>query len=91
MQLRLRQSVGAGVPLGEATELTGSVEFLYIAQSHTRGTGAHTDSWRGTIGLNRDLSPRWQLGVAYLGILSPKPGAPDKYAHVPQLRLTWKQ
>lgn len=87
-QIRLRQRVQLSVPLAAGLRGVANGEVLYIARAESRTGSARVDSWRGTAGANYRLSPRAELGLAYLAIYSPRAGARDRLSHVPQIRLT---
>ena len=90
MQLRLRQRIAASVPLAQDTRATLAGELLYIARPETAGTAAHVDSWRAQAMVQHKLSAHFDAGAGYLLVYTPRPGAPDRISHVPQLTLTWR-
>lgn len=89
-QIRLRQRVQVSFPVAKATRLSGSAELLYIVQPESRLADARVDSWRGNLSLQRRLSPRMDAALGYLLIYSPRPGAPDRISHVPQVTITFR-
>ncbi|MXO72585.1 DUF2490 domain-containing protein [Alteraurantiacibacter buctensis] len=87
-QIRLRQRVQLTVPLAQGLNGVANGELLYIARAESRTGSVRVDSWRATAGANYRLSPRAEIGLAYLAIYSPRAGARDRLSHVPQIRLT---
>lgn len=88
MQLRVRQRAQVTLPVDAETRAALSGELFYIARSHVAGAGDRLEQWRLNATLTRRLSGRLEGTVGYLFIATPRPGAPDRVSHVPQLTLT---
>jgi hypothetical protein len=91
MELRLRQRIGATIPVSADLKAGLAGELLYIAQSRNSGQGAHIDQWRANATLARRLGGALEGTLGYLAILSPRNGGPDKLSHVAQLTLTLRR
>jgi len=89
-QLRLRQRVGANVPLTRSTTLTGAAELLYIARTEDPQEEARVETWRGSLGVQQQLDANLTIGATYLLMLAPRPGAPDRLSHIPQVTLVFR-
>jgi hypothetical protein len=89
-ELRLRERARVTLPVGKATRVAGTAEFLYILQPHDRLTQARVDSLRGTVAVQQKLSPHLDGSIGYMFVDAPRSGAPDRISHVPQIGLTWR-
>ena len=90
LAIRAQQRARLTVPLGDATDLSGSGELYYIVQAPDRGDGSRVDSWRARLHLQHRLSDKWQVGAAYMLMLEPRDDQPDRLSHIPQLTLTFR-
>ena len=88
MELRLRQMVRYTQPLGEDWRASIDGEFLYLAQTRNRTPRSATDQWRTRLIVTHRASDRLSLGAGYLMIYTPRPLAPNRINHVPQLYVT---
>lgn len=91
MELRLRQRIGATVPVSPGLKAGLAGELLYIAQSQDSGRPARVDQWRANATLVRRMSDTLDGTLGYLAILSPRDGTPDKLSHVVQISLTLRR
>jgi hypothetical protein len=89
-ELRLRERARLTLPVGKATRVAGTAEFLYILQPKERTTDARVDSLRGTLTLQQKLSPHLDGALGYMFVYAPRSGATDRISHVPQIGLTWR-
>jgi hypothetical protein len=89
-ELRLREPARLTLPVGQATRVAGTAEFLYILQPRDRVSEARVDSWRGTLAVQQKLSPHLDGSAGYMVVYAPRSGTSDKISHVPQLSLTWR-
>jgi hypothetical protein len=91
MELRLRQRIGATIPVSHDLRAGLAGELLYIARSQSSGNGAHVDQWRGNATISRRLGDTLEGTLGYLAILSPRNGEPDRLSHVAQVTLTLRR
>jgi hypothetical protein len=91
MELRLRQRIGATVPLSQDLKAGLAGELLYIARSQNSVQDARVDQWRGQATLARRLGDTLEGTLGYLAILAPRSGGPDKLSHVAQVTLTLRR
>ena len=87
-QLRVRPHVQYSQPLAPGLRGSTSIEMLYVVRSEVPGQPDRTDSWRFNVAAAYRVSPHIELGAGYLAVYRPRPGAPDRLSHAPQLRLT---
>jgi len=91
MELRLRQRIGATIPLSENLKAGLSGELLYIARSQDSARGGHLDQWRANATFSRRLGGGLEGTLGYLAILSPRDGSADKLSHVVQATLALRR
>jgi hypothetical protein len=89
-ELRLRERARLTLPVGSATRLMGTAEFLYIVQPQNRTARARVDSWRGTVAVQQKLTSHFESSLGYMLVYTPRAGAPDRISHVPQIGVTWR-
>jgi hypothetical protein len=90
MQLRIRQRIQASAEVAKGLHGALSGEVFYIARSEDEGSGAQIAQWRLTAALSHKLTKTLEATLGYLLMDTPRSGAPDKIAHVPQLTLTYR-
>lgn len=90
MELRLRQRVQLGIPLGEGTSLAGAAEILALVQTRNSGQRAQIDQWRVQATLRRRLTPQVEASIGYMLSLSPRAGRTDRLSHIPQIGVTFR-
>jgi hypothetical protein len=94
MELRLRQLVRYTQPLGKRVRLSVDGEYLGLARTRERGgnrpRNQGRDQWRARSILSADISDTVTLGAAYMLVVTPRKGAPDRINHVLQAYLTMR-
>ena len=91
MEFRLRQRIGATIPLSQDLKAGLAGELLYTARSQNAGQSAHVDQWRAQATIVRRLGDTLEGTLGYLAILSPRNGGPDRLSHVAQVALTLRR
>jgi len=90
MQLRIRERVRASVPVGNDLDAALSGEVFYMARSEDEGVEDRIAQWRLNATLSYRLSHTLEATAGYLYMYTPRTGAPDQVAHVPQLTITYR-
>ena len=90
MQLRIRQRVQAAVPVTHDLHATLSGELFYVARSEIAGGDDQIAQWRLNATLAHKPARALELTLGYLLMYTPRTGAPDKIAHVPQLTVSYR-
>ena len=91
MVLRLRQRMGATIPVAQDLTVGLAGELLYIARSQVSGRDAGVDQWRANATISRQLGDTLEGTFGYLAILSPRTGERDRLSHVAQVTLTLRR
>lgn len=90
VELRLRQRVQYGQPLGKSWRASVGGEWLGLLQSRNADEGASTEQWRAQIGIAYRVSKRLELGANYWLLVFPGGARPDRITHVPQTVVTYR-
>jgi hypothetical protein len=90
MELRLRQRVQYGQPLGDGWRASVGGEWLGLLQGRNADQGASTEQWRAQAGIAYKASARLEVGANYWLIVAPRGGQPARTSHVPQTVLTYR-
>lgn len=90
MGLRIRQRAQLKLPLDRNDRLVPAVELLYNLRQTNPAVKPGVQEVRFSLTEQHKFSEALDLGVGYLLTFAPRPGLPDRFAHVPQLTLTWR-
>ncbi|MEO1730908.1 MAG: DUF2490 domain-containing protein [Pseudomonadota bacterium] len=90
MELRFRQRIRYTLPLGKSASASVDGEYFNLVQTRDRGPNQPRDQWRGRVIVSADVGERFTLGLSYLYIFTPQPGATDLVNHVPQGIITYR-
>ena len=91
MEFRLRQRIGATLPVSHGLKAGLAGELLFIARSRSSRLDAYVDQWRANATLARRLGNRLEGTLGYLAIFSPRDRARDRLSHVAQVALTLRR
>ena len=67
-----------------------SGELFYVARSEVEGGDDQIAQWRLNASIAHKPARTLELTLGYLLMYTPRTGAPDKIAHVPQLTLSYR-
>ncbi len=88
--IRLRERAQVTVPLAARTKAVVSGEVYFILRPAKPTDTRDIEQVRLIAALRRSLSPHFEATGGYMMIYAPRPGAPDRLSHVPQLTLSYR-
>lgn len=87
VEIRFRQQVQLAQGVAPRTQAVVSGEWLRLLQKRGDDPMLFRTEWAGRAALVTQVGERMFLGAAYIAILEPRRGFPDRLAHVPQVTV----